>query len=213
MYQHPALSAHHKLTQRVRADAGSIDGLMSDADIQSMLRARSMPLFVLESLTTMVRKYCQDTCDPNAVRKMYASLAELVEPYGECERIRYNPFAFAYIAHLRLLLVTYIVTLPLALVEQMGFSTIPVFWVICYSLMSLEMLAVEVENPFGHGRSDLRLHEYNLLIKETLLESWERWQMNLEPATESLDVQEKYVHFDVHCSDTACVAMYGSGYW
>eukprot|EP00171_Calliarthron_tuberculosum_P017309 IDg17309t1 len=187
--------------------------------MRSMLAARSMPLFVLESLSTMVRTYCE-SCDSGTVRQMHTSLDELVAPYGECERIRHNPFAFAYVAHLRLLIVMYIVTLPLALVEQMGFSTIPVFWTICYSLMSLEMLAVEVENPFGHGRSDLPLFEYNLLIKESLLESWERWQLNLETCACSEQIQEKYNNLGVHCSNSACVASYGegngageSGYW
>lgn len=184
--------------------------MLSRSDLAAMISAPSMPLYVLESLTIMVRLYCEKGCEAHVVRKMYGTLEQLYEPYGECERIKQNRFAFAYVAHLRLLLVTYLVTLPLALVEQMGYSTIAVVWVICYSLMSLEMLAVEVENPFGHGRSDLRLHEFNELIKDSLMESWERWQQNLEAATDSEDVQAGYAEFR---SDIAGASYSADNYW
>lgn len=103
-----------------------------------------MPLYVLESLSSMVLLYCSGEDVPNTSQKtMIKAIVALHKPYSECERIQNNPCAFAYVAHLRLLLVTYLTTLPLALVEAMGFSTIPVCCVITYALMSLEMLAVE----------------------------------------------------------------------
>lgn len=122
--------------------------MLAAHDFQQVLGAENMPLYILESLTLMVTEYCEHS-SPQALRGMLTALSQLYEPYGECERIRENPCPFAYVAHLRLLLVTYLVTLPLAIVEQMGFSTIPVFWVICYSLMSLEMLAVDGTSPMS----------------------------------------------------------------
>jgi len=51
-----------------------------------------------------------------------------------------------------------------------------VVWVICYALMSLEMLAVDIENPFdGTGKSDLKLIEQFNFIRESAPESWNRW--------------------------------------
>ena len=124
-------------------DHGTVDDVLDERDLNDLVEATSMPLFVIDSLTSMVQEYCDEVCTRHALKSMYNSLEALYAPYGECERIRNNPCAFAYVAHLRLLLVSYLVTLPLAMVEQMGYSTIPVFWVICYGLMSLEMLAVE----------------------------------------------------------------------
>lgn len=104
-----------------------------------------MPLYIIENLVVMVRKYCESKVSGLALKRMVVSLEGLYAAYGTMERIKQSPAAFAYVSHLRFLLIMYLTTLPLALVEQMGFTTIPVFWVICYSLMSLEMMAVEGE--------------------------------------------------------------------
>lgn len=153
-----------------------------------------MPLYILESLSQMIEVYGEDISD-KVKNKFHNIVLTLYKPYSECERINVNPMSFSYVAHVRLLLVTYLTTLPLALVEQMGFSTIPVFWVITYALMSLEMLAVEVENPFGYQGSDLRLYQYNVLMKDSILESWKRWQSDLTKTTKQANVEEKYSSF------------------
>lgn len=211
----------------VRTDKNTIENLLSFDDLEDLKKAPTQPLFILESLVVMVHKYVEPGVSPMAARTMFSSLEALYEPYGECERIRNSPCAFSYIAHLRLLLVVYLVTLPLAMVEQMGWSTIPVAWVICYFLMSLEMIAVEgtshflianipsscansslvcivitlsidlfalpaVENPFGHGTSDLRLFDYNLLTKESILETYDRWQADFHETSLSDERLEKY---------------------
>lgn len=91
-----------------------------------------MPGFILESLTVMVRIYCKDMAATTVFKRMNNCLELLYPSFGEWERIKTSPCAFAYVAHLRFLLVAYLITLPLALVEQMGFVTIPVYLVICY---------------------------------------------------------------------------------
>jgi predicted membrane chloride channel (bestrophin family) len=51
-----------------------------------------------------------------------------------------------------------------------------VFIVISYSLMGLEMMAVTVEDPFGHEESDLRISNFNSEIADMLLGAYRRWQ-------------------------------------
>lgn len=169
-------------------------GIISDEDVQRVRDAPSMPSYILESLGQMIELYGADVSE-KIKNSFHKTLIALYKPYSECERINVNPMSYSYVAHVRLLLVTYLSTLPLALVEQMGFSTIPVFWVIAYALMSLEMLAVEVENPFGYQGSDLRLYQYNVLMKDSILESWKRWKNDLTKATELAKVEEKYNAF------------------
>lgn len=111
--------------------------------MDDLLASSSMPLFLIEGLVVMVREYCEKTFSVFSLRRIYTNLEELYSAYNDMEKIKTSPCAFAYVAHLRFLLIAYLISLPLALVEQMGYSTIPVFWVICYSLMSLEMMAVE----------------------------------------------------------------------
>lgn len=173
----------------LQTEQSAVENVLSSADITLITSARSMPAFVLEALSQMTESYGKDA--PATTRKLlHDSILALYRPYYETERVASNPMGFAYVAHLRLLLMTYLTTLPLALVEQMGFSTIPVFWVITYALMSLEMLAVEVENPFGHQGSDLRLLQYNILIRDTVLESWTNWEDDLGEVLDGTDMED-----------------------
>lgn len=142
---HNQLSPWAKLTGGLvfDADKGAIDSVLSDKDLADLCAASSMPLFIIESLIVMVRKYCEGKCSTLTARRLYNNLEEMYPSYGECERIKQSPCAFAYVAHLRFLLVAYLVTLPLALVEQMGFSTIPVYWVICFRYVQVHWIVYE----------------------------------------------------------------------
>jgi len=140
-------------------DENTVQDMLSADDLELITEAASMPLYILESISQMIETYCTEI--PAAIRKrLHDSITDLYKPYTDTERISSNPMGYSYVAHIRLLLVMYLVSLPLALVETMGFVTIPVYVSITYALMSVEMLAVEVENPFGYQTSDLRLLRY-----------------------------------------------------
>lgn len=59
--------------------------------------------------------------------------------------------------------------------ESLGWSTIPVFWIISYALLSLEVIAVEIQNPFNSDKNDLRLDEFNFEIRDMVGEMYRRW--------------------------------------
>lgn len=120
--------------------ADTVERIMRPADFARLRKASSMPLFCIESLMRMVQRYATDAVPADAKRMMNLSIHNLMAPFADADRIKNNPVAFAYITHLRLLLVIYLTALPLALVESLGWSTIPVFFAISYSLMSLEMI-------------------------------------------------------------------------
>lgn len=52
-----------------------------------------------------------------------------------------------------------------------------------------------MENPFGHGFSDLRLFEYNLQIREALTECWQRWCAGLDDKLDDEARVENYEQF------------------
>lgn len=171
-----------------------LDNILTKHDFNRIRAAASRPLFVLETISQMLRAY-GEKLDRKVYSKLHGNIIALYTPYSEVERINLNPMGFAYVVHLRLLLMTYLTSLPLALVEQMGYATIPVFWVIAYSLMSLEMLAVEVENPFGYQGSDLRLFKYNTVLKDTVLESWHFWLKDTGSEIQNDEEELKYERF------------------
>ena len=180
---------------------GAVSGALSTADIAMVESAPSAALQVLEMLTALMHNDVIPAVSVPVGNGLQGALSSLYAPYGETERIKQSPCTLSYVTHLRVLLVAYLVTLPLALVEQMGLAAIPVAWVVCYALMSLEMLAVDVENPFdGQGKSDLRLLAHCRLVKETILESWQRWTENMQKKMDATADAQLYVNVPAACS-------------
>ena len=84
----------------------------------------------------------------------------LVDYLGSCERIRKTPMPFAYAVHLRRALVLYCFTLPFAMVDTFGWTTIIDVLVIAYTFFGIEEIGVEIEDPFGYDANDLPLEGF-----------------------------------------------------
>ena len=85
------------------------------------------------------------------------NIQQLVDFLGGCERIRKTPLPFAYVVHLRRLLVLYCFTLPFALVDTFGWGTIADTLLVSYTFFGIEEIGVEIEGPFGEDDNDLPL--------------------------------------------------------
>jgi ion channel-forming bestrophin family protein len=92
----------------------------------------------------------------------------LIDYLGGCERIRKTPMPFAYAVHLRRSLVIYCFTLPFAMVETFGWTTVIDVLAIAYTLFGIEEIGVEIEGPFGHDDNDLPLEEICETIQKNL---------------------------------------------
>ncbi len=74
---------------------------------------------------------------------------------GACERIKNTPIPFSYSVFIKKFIFVYIMTLPFGYVFQLGFWVIPVVAFIFYVLASLELIAEEIEDPFGGDENDV----------------------------------------------------------
>ena len=74
---------------------------------------------------------------------------------GACERIKNTPIPFSYTVFLKKFIFFYVMTLPLSLPFSLGYITIPATAFIFYVLASLELIAEEIEDPFGGDENDL----------------------------------------------------------
>jgi len=74
---------------------------------------------------------------------------------GGCERIRNTPIPFSYSAFIKKFIFIYVLTLPIGWVFSLGYFVIPIVPFILYVLASLELIAEEIENPFGEDANDL----------------------------------------------------------
>ena len=74
---------------------------------------------------------------------------------GACERIKNTPIPYSYSAFIKKFIFIYVLTLPFAYVFILGYYVIPVVVFIFYVLASLELIAEEIEDPFGMDDNDL----------------------------------------------------------
>jgi putative membrane protein len=64
-------------------------------------------------------------------------------------------------------------TLPLTLVFSLGYFCVPVVAFIFYVLTSLELIAEEIEDPFGKDENDLPLDNISRDIRKSVNEIFE----------------------------------------
>lgn len=84
----------------------------------------------------------------------------LMDCMGGCERIRKTPLPYAYMVHLRRLLILYSFSLPFTLVESFGWMAVPATTFVAYSFFGIEEIGVEIEDPFGLDLNDLPLDQF-----------------------------------------------------
>lgn len=86
---------------------------------------------------------------------MNGELQSFTDSCGACERIRNTPIPYSYSVFLKKFIFFYIMTLPFGFVFSLGYYIIPVVCFIFYVLASLELIAEEIEDPFGRDTNDL----------------------------------------------------------
>lgn len=84
-----------------------------------------------------------------------AELQSFTDICGACERIKNTPIPFSYSVFIKKFIFFYIMTLPFGYVFQLGFYVVPVVAFIFYVLASLELIAEEIEDPFGGDQNDV----------------------------------------------------------
>lgn len=84
-----------------------------------------------------------------------ADATQFTDICGGCERIRNTPIPFSYSAFIKKFIFIYVITLPFGWVFSLGYFVVPIVPFILYVLASLELIAEEIENPFGFDANDL----------------------------------------------------------
>ncbi len=93
-----------------------------------------------------------------------AELQSFMDICGACERIKNTPIPFGYSAFIKKFILIYVITLPVSLAFTVGYFTIPITIIIFYVLTSLELVAEEIEDPFGNDSNDLPMHKMAEII-------------------------------------------------
>ncbi len=95
-----------------------------------------------------------------------AEIQSFTEVCGACERIKNTPIPYSYSAFIKKFIFFYVMTLPFGYSFSLGYYVAPVVVFIFYVLASLELIAEEIEDPFGGDVNDLPTKKISESIKK-----------------------------------------------
>ena len=98
-------------------------------------------------------------------------LVQFLDICGACERIKNTPIPYSYSSFIKKFIVVYVLTLPFGFVFSLGHIAIPVVMFIFYVLASLELIAEEIEDPFGKDGNDLPMERLATMISKNAEET------------------------------------------
>lgn len=99
-----------------------------------------------------------------------SELQSFMDICGACERIKNTPIPYSYSAFIKKFIFVYVITLPIGYVFQLGYLIIPVVVFVFYVLASLELIAEEIEDPFGKDTNDLPMDKLEETIRKNVVD-------------------------------------------
>jgi ion channel-forming bestrophin family protein len=149
---------------------GPIADELPKAEIEKVQHYEHPPLAVAKRITSLlVEARDKGLISDITLASLDQNVQLLVDYLGGCERIALTPLPFAYMVHLRRVMIVYCFTLPFALVDPFGWLTVPAILGVAYTFFGIEEIGVEIENPFGNDLNDLALEELCSKIAKNVL--------------------------------------------
>ncbi|GAB3799726.1 bestrophin family ion channel [Spirosoma humi] len=110
---------------------------------------------------------------PEHLLLLNPEIQSLMDVCGACERIKNTPIPFSYSSFIKKFIFTYCLTLPFGYVSNLHFLVVPLVVFVFYVLASLEVIAEEIENPFGTDDNDLPLDTICKGIHKTITQTFD----------------------------------------
>ena len=144
-------------------------------EIPDFDRSKHVPMQIVQLMTARVRRMLKEGgITGEQLLTVDRELAQLLEICGACERIKNTPIPYSYSSFIKKFIVIYVLTLPFGFAFTLGWLAVPVVMFIFYVMASLELIAEEIEDPFGKDQNDLPMQRIAATIKgnvEEVLES------------------------------------------
>jgi putative membrane protein len=155
-----ALQAHLRSEKtRVALDA------LAHPDLEGLDPNRHIPAQIAALMHARVhRAYREGHISGDQLIGLTSDLSAFMDICGACERIKNTPLPYSYSSFLKKFIVIYSLTLPFGFVFSLGYIAIPVVVFIFYVLASMELIAEEIEDPFGNDANDLPLDRLTAII-------------------------------------------------
>lgn len=145
--------------------------LLGEENAARIARAEHMPSAVAAEMAAVLREGVERRgLSPFAFLQCDRERATLIDHIGACERILRTPLPLVYVIKIRRFVFVYLVALPFALVDEVGWLTPLLTTLVAYPVLGLDQIAVELENPFAEENlSHLPLETISTTIEDNVL--------------------------------------------
>lgn len=138
-------------------------------EIPNFDTSKHIPIQVASLLTSRINLLYRDgKLTGDQLILLNGEMQSFLDICGACERIKNTPIPFSYSAFIKKFIFIYVITLPLGFAYNLGHFAIPVTTFIFYVLASLELIAEEIEDPFGTDSNDLPMNKMAGNIKKNI---------------------------------------------
>jgi putative membrane protein len=160
------------LKEHLRSGAQTDEFIMvSDEEIERYNRKANIPNFIAYEIIQRIQDAHQaghiSMADHINIKQ---HSQELLNISGACERIKKTPIPFSYNVYLKLFITFYAIGLPFALIPVFGYWSILIVAFVFFAFIGLELMAEEIEDPFGLDCNDLPTGDLAHTIRNNVFE-------------------------------------------
>jgi putative membrane protein len=155
-YLHEEHPARHSIAAALGDYAAALKDHLRGAPPDPRHRIQHTPNAIAAQLFQEIDQLCRNgSLNREHSLNLNAELTQLTEICGACERIRKTPIPYSYSLFIKKFIFVYVVTLPFVFVHDFGYWVALFGVFMFYVLASLELIAEEIEDPFGLDANDL----------------------------------------------------------
>jgi len=155
-----------RMALRDETDLDQLRPLLHDKEIRNLDSESNRPTAIMQTLGDRFREaWLRGWIHSQHFVVLEASLTEMTNIQGGCERIKATPIPFSYTALIHKIVAVYCYALPFGIVNVTGWFTPVVVAMIAYAFFGLDSVGDEIEDPFGEDLNDLPLSTISRMIE------------------------------------------------
>ena len=144
---------------------------LAEAERASLAPVEHVPLALAGRLASRVEQlHAAGEMTDMHLLDLRTRLGQLMDISGACERIKNTPIPFSYSSYMKNLVLWFCLLMPFGIQADNGYATVPLVMLTFGCLVGLEMLAADIEDPFGYDENDLPLGRITHMIRRNVHE-------------------------------------------
>lgn len=137
--------------------------------IQEVLKAQHVPNFLMKAILIELNGMLEaGKISSTQMLIINNEIQSFSDNLGACERIKKTPIPYSYSIFLKKMIFIYIASMPFGFAMEFGYWSIFIVSILFYIFASIELIAEEIEDPFGTDDNDLPTDQISDLIKQNL---------------------------------------------